>query len=331
MKNTLNRLGFSPTGFVLLIMLAMLPFISPFNQEYIVRWLIGGAFLAAQAIAFDFTQGYINVVNFGFAAILGLGAYTSAILTNEFSFLIVQPGLSPWIGMLAGGVMAAIVGFLLGLLTLRLRGLYAAIMAWFAGIAILGLTRNLTGLTRGSMGLSPVSLFETSSNRPYFYVIFTMMVAIYIVSKLVVTSHYGLAFKAIGQNIDAARASGINPTRYRILNFTLSSFFAGLLGGFYAHYYVSLLPKAVMHTSKTVEVLAIAFIGGRGSLWGGILTAFPFVFMIELLRSNVPSLPGIHMVIYGVLMVVIMILYPNGLAGFINVVRAKMQQKLSNQ
>jgi branched-chain amino acid transport system permease protein len=232
MKTVLNRLGFSPTGFILLVILAVLPFIPPFNNEYILRWLIAGAFLGAQAIAFDLTQGYINVVNFGFAAILGLGAYTSAILTNTFSFLIVQPGLSPWIGIVAGGLVAAVVGFILGILTLRLRGLYAAIMAWFAGIAILGLTRNLTPLTRGSMGLSPVSLFETSSNLPYFYVIFFMMVGIYIISKIVVNSHYGLAFRAIGQNIDAARASGINPTKYRVFNFTLSSFFAGLLGGF---------------------------------------------------------------------------------------------------
>ena len=183
------------------------------------------------------------------------------------------------------------------------------------------MTRNLPKLTRGSMGLSPVSLFETSSNLPYYYVILIMMVGIYIISSLVVKSHYGLAFKAIGQNINAARASGINPTKYRVFNFTLSCFFAGLLGAFYAHYYVSLLPKALMHTSKTVEVLAIAFIGGRGSLWGGILTAFPFVFLIEYLRSNFPNLPGLHMISYGVLMILVMIGYPDGLAGFVKAVR----------
>ncbi|MBD3305758.1 hypothetical protein GF339_05195 [candidate division KSB3 bacterium] len=330
MKKLLKGLGFSPTGFAFLVILAILPFIPPFNSEYIIRWLIAGAFIGAQAVAFDLTQGYINVVNFGFAAILGLGAYTSAILTNTFSFLIVQPGLPPWFGIIMGGVFSACIGFIFGLLTLRLRGIYAAIMAWFAGIAILGLTRNLTPLTRGAMGLSPVSLFETSANLPYYYVILIMMTGIYIVSKIVVNSHYGLAFRAIGQNIDAARASGINPTKYRVLNFTLSSFFAGLLGGFYAHYYVSLLPKALMHTSKTVEVLAIAFIGGRGSLWGGICTAFPFVFFIEYIRSNLPNLPGLHMVIYGILMILVMIFYPNGLAGIIRVIGTKIRGKISN-
>jgi branched-chain amino acid transport system permease protein len=312
----LSRIGFNPLGAGLMILLLVLPFIPPFNQEHIVRWLIFGAFLAAQAIAFDFTAGYINVVNFGFAAILGLGAYTSAILANKAPFLVVQPGISPWIGIWIGALVAGVLGLGLGMLTLRLRGLYAAIMAWFVGLALLGLVRNLTGLTRGPLGLNPVSLLESPDNRPYFYIIMTMLLVIYIVSKLITNSHYGLAFKAIGQNIDAARASGINPTKYRVFNFALSSFFAGWLGGFYAHFFGSLTPQTLMHTSKTVEVLAIAYIGGRGSLWGGIAVAFPFVFIIEYIRSNFTDLPGVHLVAYGVLMVLVMIYYPQGLAGF---------------
>ena len=310
----LNRAGFSPLGLALLVIIGLLPFIPPFNQEHMMRWLVMGAFLAAQAAAFDFTAGYINVVNFGFAAILGLGAYTSAILSNNLPFLIMHPGWSPWLTIWIGAVAAGVTGLLLGLLTLRLRGIYAAVMAWFVGIALMGLANNLTGLTRGSLGFAPVPLLEATSNRPYFYIVFAMLIVTYIVLKIVTNSHYGLAFRAIGQNIDAARASGINPTRYRIINFTLSCVFAGLLGGFYAHYFGSMTPKTVMHTSKTVEVLALVYIGGRGSLWGGVAVAFPFVFFIEYLRSNLTQLPGLHLVIYGVLMILVMIFYPGGFA-----------------
>jgi branched-chain amino acid transport system permease protein len=181
-----------------------------------------GAFLAAQSVAFDFTAGYINVVNFGFAAILGLGAYTSAILANTSPVLAIQPGISPWIGMFAGALVAGLVGLGLGVLTLRLRGIFAAVMAWFVGLALLGLARNLVPLTRGPLGISPDQLLDTSSNRPYFYVILVMMLVVYITLHRVVRGRYGLAFKAIGQNLEAARASGINPTRYRVFNFTLS-------------------------------------------------------------------------------------------------------------
>jgi branched-chain amino acid transport system permease protein len=312
-------------GLVLLIALIILPFIPPFNQEHILRWLIMGAFLAAQSAAFDFTAGYINVVNFGFAAILGAGAYTSAILANTSPVLMVQPGLSPWIGIWVGALVAGLIGLGLGILTLRLRGIFAAVMAWFVGIALMGVVRNLTDLTRGPLGMHPPMLFETTSNRPYFYVILAMMLTVYITLRLVTKSHFGLAFKAIGQNFDAARASGINPTYYRVFNFTLSAFFAGWLGGFYAHYYGALTPQTLMHTSKTVEVLAIAYIGGRGSLWGGLAVAFPFVFFIEFLRSNFTDLPGLHLVIYGVLMILVMIYYPGGLAGLYRWLAARIR------
>jgi branched-chain amino acid transport system permease protein len=321
----LGRVGFSPLGVGLLLIAIVLPLIPPFNQEHMIRWLIMGAFLAAQAVAFDFTSGYINVVNFGFAAVLGLGAYTSAILANKAPFLIVQPGISPWIGIWVGALLAGLVGLGLGWLTLRLRGIFAAVMAWFVGIALMGLVRNLVGLTRGPLGMQPPTLLDTTANLPYYYIILGMMLVVYVVLRLVTRSQWGLAFKAIGQNIDAARASGINPTKYRVFNFALSCMFAGWLGGFYAHYFGSLTPQTLMHTSKTVEVLALAYIGGRGSMWGGMFVAFPFVFFIEFLRSNLTELPGLHLVIYGLLMILVMIFYPAGLAGLYRWVVAKVR------
>lgn len=325
----LKQFGFTPLGIILLVVIAILPLIPPFNQEYIIRWLIMGAFIGAQSVAFDFTAGYINVVNFGFAALLGLGAYTSGIFANTTPFIAVAPGLSPWISIWLGAIMAGLVGFGLAMLTLRLRGIFAAVMAWFLGIALMGLVNNWTALTRGALGMNPVKFLDTPQNLPYFYIILIMMVVIYIILRLVTRSRFGLAFKAIGQNLDAARASGINPTRYLVFNFTLSAFFAGLLGGFYAHYFGSLTPSTLMHTSKTVEILAIAYIGGRGSLWGGMAVAFPFVFFIEYLRSNLSQLPGLHLVIYGVLMVLIMIYYPDGFSGFWTWIKIKVKSLFS--
>jgi branched-chain amino acid transport system permease protein len=302
----LYSLGFSPTGLLLVIVLLALPFIPPFNQEHLLRWLISAALIAAQAIAFDFTTGYINIVNFGFAAFVGVGAYTSALLAVNF-------GLSPWIGIFLGALPAGIIGFFLGILTLRLRGLFATILTWFVGLTLLGLARNLVDLTRGPLGLSTPTLLETASNLPYYYIVVVMMLVTYIILKKITMSHYGLAFRAIGQNIDAARASGVDPTRYRVFNFTVQCLFAGWLGGFYAHYFGILTPQ-VMHTSRTVEVLAIAYIGGRGTIWGGAVIAFPFIFLMEGLRSNLSDLPGLHLIIYGLLLILVMIFYPGGFA-----------------
>ncbi|RME73264.1 MAG: branched-chain amino acid ABC transporter permease [Chloroflexi bacterium] len=301
-------LGFSKMGLVSIILLFLLPFIPPFNEEYLLRWLVSAALIGAQAIAFDFTTGYINIVNFGFAAFFGVGAYTSALLAVNF-------GLSPWIGIFIGAIPAGLIGFVLGVITLRLRGIFAAVMAWFVGLALMGLARNLVDLTRGPLGLNTPTLLETSSNLPYYYIIATMMLITYIILKKIINSHYGLAFKAIGQNLDAARASGVNPTYYRVFNFTVQCTFAGWLGGFYAHYFGILTPQ-IMLTSRTVEVLAIAYIGGRGSIWGGAFIAFPFIFIIEWLRSNLSDLPGLHLIIYGLLLILVMIFYPGGFAQF---------------
>ena len=306
----LDRLNLSPIGVAAVIILAIVPLIPPFNQEYLIRWLVAAALMGAASIAFDFTAGYINIVNFGFYAILGLGGYTSTLLA-------VNLGLTPWIGIFFGAAASGILGFLTGLLTLRLRGIFAAVMAWFIGLALMGLATKLVWLTRGPLGLASPQLFDTTSNLPYYYLILFIMLANYTICKWVTRSKMGVAFKAIGQNMEAARTSGINPTYYRIVNFTLSCTLAGILGGFYAHYYGILTPD-VMHTSKTVEVLAVAYIGGRGSLWGGAAVAFPFLLAMEIIRSSLSNLPGLNLVIYGLLLILVMIYYPGGFAQFFN-------------
>ncbi len=314
----MDRLSGWPLKAGVVALLFALPFIPPFDREDLLRWLIGAALIAAQAIAFDFTAGYINVVNFGFAAFVGLGGYTSTLLA-------VRLGVSPWIGMFVGAAVAALVGFFTGALTLRLRGIFAAVMAWFVGLALLGLTRNLTDLTRGALGLNAPTLLVTADNRPYYYIIVVMMLVTFVSLQYIINSHVGLAFRAIGQNIEAARASGVDPTRYRVLNFTVSCAFAGWLGGFYAHYYGILTPD-VMSTSRTIEVLAAAYIGGRGSLWGGALAAFPLIFFVEWLRTSLVDLPGLHLVIYGLLLILVMMYYPGGIAELLRSIQRRLKR-----
>ena len=304
----LDGLCMTPAALCGLILLLVLPLIPPFNQEYLIRWLVAGGLIAAEAIAFDFTAGFINIVNFGFHAFVGFGGYVSVLLAERL-------GLHPAFGMLVGALLAGILGLVLGFLTLRQRGIFAAVVTWFLGLALMGLATQLTDWTRGVLGLRAELLFKSSSNLPYYYLIIGIMVVFYVITKWVVRSDMGLAFKAIGQNMDAARTSGINPVFYRVSNFTLSCAMAGLLGGFYAHFYGVLTPD-VMATTKTIEVLVVAYIGGRASLWGGAVVAFPFIVGMELLRSSLSELPGVNLLLYGVFLIVVMLYYPGGLSQF---------------
>jgi branched-chain amino acid transport system permease protein len=275
------------------------------GDEYTLHLMVVALLFGAQAMAFDMTAGFINVVNFGFAAFVGLGAYTSGILATRF-------GLSPWFGFIFAPITAGLLGFLTGVLTLRLRGIYAAVMAWFVGLTLMSLAIANVDITRGQLGLIVPLLLPTTAQLPYYYIILALAVGTFVILRMVTHSHIGLAFRAIGQNLDAARASGVDPTKYRVLNFTLSCSLAGLLGVFYAHY-IGILTPNVMQTQQTVQVLALAYIGGRGSIWGGLLAAFLVIPIFESLKQ----LFEIRLIIYGLLLILTMILYPTGLAGIV--------------
>ncbi len=316
----LDKLCLTPAGLLGLIFLFVLPFIPPFSQEYMLRWLVYCGFIAAMSVGFDLTAGYISIVNFGYAAVSGFGGYTSALL-------VINMGLSPWAAMAAGGITAGFMGLIIGMISLRLRGIFAACLSWFFGLAIMGLATKMVWLTRGPMGLRTPRLFETDSNASFYFLIILFLFFIYLVCKWIVRSKMGLAFQAIGQNMDAARTSGINPVYYRVFNFTISCTIAGILGGFYAHYYGILTPD-IMHTGKTVEVLAIAYIGGRGSLWGGAVIAFPFIFIMEIIRSSLSNLPGLNLIIYALVLILVMIYYPGGFAYFYDVNIRKSKNRI---
>ena len=305
----LDYLCLTPLGAIGYLILIILPLVPPFNQGYLIRWFILAAIMGSGAMAFDFSSGYIAVVNFGFAAFVGLGAYTSAIVANKW-------GIPLPVAMLCGAFTAALLGFFTGAISLRMRGMFAICLTWFIGIGMMGLAIKMVWLTRGMLGLSVPYFFKPGvPNYYYWYPVLGVSLVTWYILKRIARSHMGLAFKAIGQNMDAAKTSGINPTRYRIINFTVSCALAGWIGAFYAHF-IGILTPDFLHTAKTVEFLVIAYIGGRGTLWGGFAVSFPLIWFTEMLRSNFDYLPGINLLVYGLMLILIMIFYAGGMAQF---------------
>lgn len=312
-KRNMEKIGLSPLILGLFLVLGVSPYL--IQDEYILRLMVISLMLGTLAMGFDLSAGYIKVANWGYAALMGLGAYTSALL-------LMKLGISPWIGTIAGGVAAGLLGLLIGILTLRMDGMFAAILAWFIGLILMALTTSLTGLTRGAMGLNVDLYFNTAWSKPYFYVIFTICVLTFIVLRWVTKSNLGLAFNALGQDVEAARTSGVDPMKYKVINFTISCVIAGLVGGFYAHF-IGILTPDVMHTKHTVEILVIAYLGGRGSIWGPLLAAFLLVPTFEYLNF----LLEFKYVLYGILLISVMIFYPGGISGFLNYLSDLMTQK----
>jgi len=274
--------------------------------------------MAALAMAFDFTSGFINICNFGFAAFWGLGAYVSTIV-------VIRLGVSPWIGFAFAAAGSMLLGFLIGILSIRLGGIFASCMTWFASLAMMTLANNLVKITNGSAGLHARALFSTTQNSPYFYVMFGAMLLTYFLLSYLTRLDMGLAFRAIGQDIDAAGSSGINPVKYKIANFSISCALAGLIGGVYAHF-IGIITPSVMSTNKTVEVMAICYIGGRGSIWGSLVLALILVPILDLAKG----LMEWRTIIYGVLMIVVMVYYPDGLSGLILTLKPRLLKRLKS-
>jgi branched-chain amino acid transport system permease protein len=314
------RLSWVKSNAAIIAFWTVLAFTPLFMEDpYLRHLLVVGLLFGAHAMVSDITIGMMNISNFGYAGFIGLGAYTSALL-------VIHTGISPFLGMFSALIISSILGFFTGILTLRLRGLFVAIMAWFVAIALQALAAVLVDLTRGYLGLFVPPMLSTRSILPQFYTLFALVLAIFITIRWVVNSKIGLAIRSIGQNQDYARASGVDYIRYRLIAFTLSCGFAGLLGAYYGHF-VGILTPDIMGTNQTVEVIALNIIGGRGSIWGPLLVGLLSIPSFEFLKS----LMEIRLIIYGSLLLAVIILYPSGLAGLIKSLYTMISKKIHGQ
>ncbi len=313
LSRPLKKVGLSPVSLAAFLLIALFPLVSP--NEYYTKLGVTCLLWGTLAMGFDFSVGYINVSNWGYAALMGTGAYMSALLNQYF-------GVNPWIGMALAGVASALLGLLIALLTMKMDAMFAALLAWFVGIVLQNTVAALPDITRGAMGLNVKQLFATPWAKPYFYVMFVMCLVTFCVLRRIVDSKYGLSFRALGQDIEAAKAIGISPLKYRTINFVVSCFIAGVVGGFYGHY-VGVLSPNVLGTRNVVQILVLAYIGGRGSIWGPLLASFIIMPVFEAMNSLVE----IKYIIYGILLIVSMIFFPGGICKLPEKVRSVLAER----
>ena len=250
------------------------------------------------AVSLNLITGFTGQFSLGHAGFMSIGAYTCAIITLR------NPTTSGFVaGVFAGALMAALIGFVVGLPTLRLRGDYLAIatlgMAEIIRIVFLNLD-----ITNGAAGLSNIPEF---TNWMWLF-IFTSGTVL-IVTNFINSSH-GRACISIREDEIAADAMGINSTRYKVTAFVIGAFFAGIAGALYASRFYVLKPDAFGFL-KSIDILVIVVLGGLGSISGSIIAAI----LLAIITSYLQSFPEIRMVIYSVTLIVIMLFRPQGLMG----------------
>jgi branched-chain amino acid transport system permease protein len=271
------------------------------------------------AVSLNLINGITGQFSLGHMAFAGVGAYASGTITTLVLKLNVADPGSMYIFILAilgGGVAAAIIGFLIGFPSLRLKGDYLAIVTLGFGEIIRTVFNNIdyVGGPRGLLGIPKFSNFT---------VIFIAAFLTIVVIRNLIQSSHGRAMISIRENELAAELVGINTTKYKVLAFTIGAFFAGIAGGLFAHL-LQLAHPTQFGFIKSVEVLIMIYVGGVGSLTGATLAAFALTFLSEGLRLGIRSIADAtglpiggewRMVVYSLLLIFIMLFRTEGIMG----------------
>lgn len=272
--------------------------------------------IAQAGVAWNILGGYAGQVSLGHAAFYGIGAYTSTQLVLLF-------GLSPWLGMLAGGLLAVTFALAIGWPCFRLKGHYFA-MATIAVAEILQVFVANSDRLGGAVGLS-LPLTEAGwwgfvfnkSRVPYYYIILGLLLMTMGVSRLIERSFLGYYFRAIKDDPDAARSVGINLTRYKLIAIAASSFLTALGGTFYAQKELYIDPSSTMATSLSIKIALVAILGGVGSLWGPVIGALILTAIEQGTRAMFGATGrGTDLIIYALLIIGIAVFYPSGIVGW---------------
>jgi branched-chain amino acid transport system permease protein len=296
------------------LLMATLPFFFH-SDRYVMNILILCFIWGVVASSWDLIMGTAGIFTFGQVAFYVIGAYGSAILTRTF-------GISPWLGILAGGAIAAVIGILVGLPCLRLKGSYVALVTFAVHMILEPFLKSNpgramgTGGPQGILSIPPMKFFGYTYNAmdlvPWFYTVLVISLISLLIIYKVIHSNWGLAFITIRDSEEFARSIGINDFKYKLGVFGISAFLTGMIGGVYAHY-VGMLSTRLLGLDLFLILMVMLVLGGIGRFPGALLGAFIAVFLSEWLRP----LETYRNVAFGAMVVVLVIYMPQGITGLL--------------
>ncbi|NCC97144.1 MAG: branched-chain amino acid ABC transporter permease [Synergistales bacterium] len=252
---------------------------------------------AIAAMGVSLLTGFTGIFTLGHAAYLALGSYTTAILTLDY-------GIAWFPAVLAGGVVAMVIGCLIGIPTLKLMGDYYAIASIGLAESIRLILENWQSLTNGARGLAGIDTFTTLPVALGFFV------ALAIVAFCLIDGRFGRSLKACRDDHVAASLLGFDVARIRVMSLSISALYCGLAGGLYAGF-ISFIQPMMFDMLKSTEMTAVVVFGGLGSMSGAILGTTVITLVTEMFRP----ISQYRMLIYGLVLVLVMVLRPEGIMG----------------
>jgi branched-chain amino acid transport system permease protein len=332
LKGLTGFIGFKPSKAILcqiafIAILLAIPMIE--RDPFVLHVLIMSAFWAAAGGGWNIVGGYSGQLSLGHAVFFGLGAYACVLL-------LILWAIPPLIGALFGALISILAALFITFPTSRLRGPYFALATLAFGESIRIIFLLLRDITGGAVGLGvpaigevpfigersmgyalegdPIVYLYFVSKIPYYYFALALMLIVLYVSHRVENSKFGIFLESIREDEDAAMALGVPTLRYKLYASAVSAAITSICGSFYAIYIRYVTPYTVFNMMFSVQMAIVTILGGMGTVWGPVIGSFILTPASEALRVFLSGrLAAGHLVVYGVIMVVIIMLLPKGI------------------
>jgi branched-chain amino acid transport system permease protein len=320
MRNWTNWAALWLTALTIAALLLPLLITSAFAIDIFIRILL----FAFVGVAWNLMGGYAKQLSLGHAAYFGLGAYTSTILLIRF-------GVSPWIGILAGGVVAMLASLPIGALCFRLRGPYFAI-ATIATAQVLMLlflkfrdfAWGAEGTTIPNLGNAPL-MMQFDAKAAYYYIALALLAIGLAITYRIERSWMGFYLVAVGEDEDAAEAIGVDALKIKRNVYMISAFLTALAGTFYVQYIYFIDPNTAFSFNVSAEAALVSIVGGIGTLWGPVVGTVLLETTSALLQSWLGGgHGGVQLTVYSLILIVVILWRPSGLLGLATDVYARL-------
>jgi branched-chain amino acid transport system permease protein len=275
------------------------------GREYYLSLLVFVGINTLITMGLSMLMGYAGQISLGHAAFYGIGAYSSGILTANYSF-------HPVGAFMIGIFLSALVAFLVGKPTLRLKGHYMAVATLGFGEIMFIVFNELSSLTGGPSGLSGIpslTIFgHPLEGAPYLYLVWGFVVLLLLFSLNVINSRVGRALRAVHGSEVAATAMGVDASRFKVQVFVLSAIYASMAGSFYAHFITFISPSS-FSLMFSILLLMMVVVGGAGTIWGALLGTTLLTLLPEYFRG----LEDFEVLVYGAILMLVLLFMPDGI------------------
>jgi branched-chain amino acid transport system permease protein len=305
--------GYAAIG-VVIALLAMVPLLT--SSNVVLNFMVVALLIALVGQGWNVLGGYGGQYSFGHAAFFGTGAYVTAILQVRY-------GINAWLGLVIGIAAGALVGAIIGVLSFRsgLRGSYFALvtLAFAEVLRILASVAPITGAGVGTLVKLDLrwQAFQFQSRAPFYWIILAFVTLSLIIVKLLEGSRFGAYLVAVRENEDAAKAAGVDVVLVKLQAMTLSAAITAAGGCFYAQYFLFLDAGIAYGPWISIEALLAPIIGGIGTVYGPLLGALVVKTLGEATKLVTGDAPGLDLVIYGCVLILVVAFAPRGIAGLL--------------